>query len=120
MATFLKGQSISLVAAADLTAKQFCAVKVDTNGQAAVAGAGEAGVGILQNNPASGSSASVMISGSSKAKAGGTIAAGANVAANASGLLVAATTGNYIVGIAKIAAVSGDTFEVILKSMGKA
>lgn len=120
MATFLKGQSISLVAAADLSAKQFLAVKVDSNGQAAVAGAGEAVVGILQNNPPAGSAGAVMISGSTKAKAGGNIAAGAVLAANAAGALVAATTGNYIVGIAKTAAASGDTFEVILKSLGKA
>lgn len=120
MATYINRQSISLVAAADLSTKQFNAIKIDTNGQAALAGAGEAGVGILLNNPVAGQSASVQIGGVAKAKAGGTIAAGAAVAANASGLLIAATTGNYIVGFAKEAAVSGDTFAVVLKSMGKA
>lgn len=120
MATFLKGQSISLVAAADLTAKQFYAVKIDSNGQAALAGAGESAIGIVQNNPAAGSPASVMISGTSKAKAGGNITAGAKVAANSSGVFVAATTGNAVIGFAKTGASSGDTFEVVLKSLGTA
>lgn len=119
MATYMNRQSISLVAAADLSAKQFCAVKIDTNGQAAVAGAGEAGVGVLLNNPVAGQSASIQIGGVAKAKAGATIAAGAAVAANASGLLITATTGNYIVGFAKEAAASGDTFAVVLRSLGK-
>lgn len=120
MATNHNGLSITLAAAADLSAKQFTVIKLDSNGAAASAGAGEAGIGILQNNPGSGQAATVQIDGISKAKAGGTISAGAALAANASGLLVAATTGNYIVGFAKAAAASGDVFPVVLKSLGKA
>lgn len=119
MSTYINRLAISLVAAADLSTKQYNVVKIDSNGQAAVAGAGEAGIGILVNNPVAGQSASVQIGGVAKAKAGGNITAGAAVAANASGVLVAATTGNYIVGFAKEAAASGDTFAVVLKSLGK-
>jgi hypothetical protein len=120
MATNHSGLSISLPAAADLTSKQFTVVKLDSNGAAANAGAGEAGIGILQNNPNTGQPATVQIDGISKAKAGGSITAGAALAANAAGLLVAATTGNYIVGFAKTGAASGDVFPVVLKSLGKA
>lgn len=119
MATNLEGRHISLVAAADLSGKQFYAIKIDTNGNAAVAAAGEAGIGILKNNPASGQVASIQVDGISKARAGATIAAGAALASNASGLLVTATTGQYIVGFAKEAAVVNDIFAVVLEPMGK-
>lgn len=80
--------TISLPAAADLSASQFLAVKVDSNGRAAVAGAGEFCVGILQNKPGSGQAATVAYAGISKVVAGGNITAGMSVAANASGKLV--------------------------------
>jgi hypothetical protein len=134
MATYTKGQSISLVAAAALTAKQFYAAKIDSNGKAALAGAGEAAIGIIQNNPPAGSPASVMISGTSKAIAGGEITAGAVVAANADGKLVAATKGrtdtsdtggaadallgSNVIGIALTGAASGDIFTVAIMHMG--
>ena len=119
MSTNLSGRNISLAAAADLTAKQFYAIKIDTNGLAAVAGAGEAGIGILQNNPGLGQSAAVQVDGISKARAGATIAAGAPLASNASGLLITATTGNYIIGFAKEAAVVNDIFACVLEPLGK-
>jgi hypothetical protein len=134
MATYTKGQSISLVAAAALTAKQFYAVKIDSNGKAALAGAGEAAIGIVQNNPGAGQPASVMVSGSSKAVAGGSITAGDVVAANADGKLVAATKGrtntadeggatdallgSNVIGIALTGASSNDIFTVAIMHMG--
>lgn len=87
------GVDITLLAAADLSAKQFYAVKVDSNGAAAVAGAGEFSVGIVQNDPTSGKAATVRVGGISKATAGDTINKGDLVAANASGKLVVATKG---------------------------
>lgn len=76
---------IFLVAAADLSAKQYFAVKVDSNGAAAVAGAGELACGILQNAPASAAIAVVRVSGISKMIGGGTVAKGSAVAADSSG-----------------------------------
>lgn len=134
MATFIKGLSVSLVAAADLSAKQFYAAKIDSNGKAAVAGAGEACVGIIQNNPLAGSPASVMMSGTSKAKAGGSITAGDYVAADANGKFVSATKGKVntsdagaaadpvigsnVIGIAVTGASDGDLFTVAIMHMG--
>jgi hypothetical protein len=126
---------MTLVAAADLSAKQYFAVKIDSNGQAALAGAGEPAVGILQNKPTAGQSATVWTFGPrSKALAGGTIAAGALVAADSSGKFVTATTGktntsdagaaadpliaSNVLGIACTSAVSGDIFTVVLCGLG--
>jgi hypothetical protein len=75
---------ITLTAAADLSAKQFHAVKVDSNGAAALAGAGENVIGVLQNKPASGQAASVRVYGITKLVAGAAITKGAVVAADAS------------------------------------
>lgn len=55
-----------LTAAADLSGAQFRAVKIDANGQVALAGDGEVFDGILQNKPALGEVAHVMTSGVSK------------------------------------------------------
>ena len=81
--------ALSRVAGADLSAAQYKAVKLNSSGAAVLAGAGEFAIGILQNNPASGVAAMIATVGAiSKAKAGGSITAGATVAVNASGLLV--------------------------------
>lgn len=60
----------------------------------------------------------VVISGTAFVKAGGTIAAGDPITANASGYAVtaapAAGSNNRIIGFARQSAVSGDVFEVIL------
>lgn len=134
MATFIKGVTISLVAAADLSAKQFFAAKVDSNGKAAVAGAGEACIGVVQNNPLAGSPASIMVSGTTKAKAGGSITAGDFVAADANGKFVSATKakvntsdagaaadaviGSNVIGVAITGASDGDTFTLAVQHMG--
>lgn len=134
MATFTKGLSISLVAAADLSAKQFFAAKIDSNGKAAVAGAGEACVGVIQNNPPAGSPANIMVNGTTKAKAGGSITAGDYVAADANGKFVVATKGrtntsdagaaadallgSNVVGIAVTGAADGDLFTLAVMHMG--
>lgn len=126
---------MTLVAAADLSAKQYYAVKIDSNGQAALAAAGEPAVGILQNKPIAGQSATVWAFGPrSKAVAGGTIAAGALVASDANGKFVTATTGktntsdagaaadpligSNVLGVAVTSAVSGDIFTVVLCGLG--
>lgn len=85
------GVDITRLAAADLSAKQYYAAKVDSNGAAALAGAGEFAIGLIQNNPGSGYSTTVRVAGVSKAVAGGSVTAGAKVAADANGKLVAAT-----------------------------
>jgi hypothetical protein len=51
MSTDNPGIDISLPAADDLSTKQYYAVKVDSSGNAAVAGAGQPAIGVLQNKP---------------------------------------------------------------------
>jgi hypothetical protein len=130
------GNVHSLPAAADLSAKQFYAVKVNSSGQAALAAAGEFAIGILQNKPTAGQAATIVTVGPvSKAVAGGSITAGALVAADANGKLVAATLartntqdhsttdpliGSNVVGVALEGAATNDVFAVLLTSAGAA
>ena len=55
--------TITLIAAADLSAKQFFGVILDSAGKAALAGTAGQVIGILQNKPTSGQAAIVAISG---------------------------------------------------------
>ena len=124
---------ISLKATADLSAKQFYAVMVDSAGEIDVASAGATAVGILQNAPADTYMGSVRVVGLSKAKAGDTIAAGALLAAETGGRLVTATkatvdtvagtaldpvVGSNVIGIALEAAVDGALFLMLVINMG--
>lgn len=126
----------SLEAAADLSAKQFYGVYVDSTGKAALcAAAGVQVYGVLQNVPTAGKQASVAVSGITRAIAGGVIAPGAKVKVDSAGKFVtaaattadasassatAATTGSYVVGIARNTAntASGDLFPLELLPMG--
>ena len=85
--------NISVPAGAGLSAKQNHFVKINSSGAAVLAGAGEAAIGVLQNDPTSGQTAAVQVSGVAKVKAGASITAGAQVAVNADGEAVAATLG---------------------------
>lgn len=129
------GKQVSLLAAADLSAKQYHAVKVDGNGRVALAGAGEAAIGILQNKPTAGQAATVMVSGISKMVAGAAINEGDLIAVGAAGkakVAVAATTntadagaaqdplvGSHVIGVAVTpAAGDGVVFSVLLLHLG--
>jgi len=76
----IPGRTITLEAAADLSASQFHFVGVNSAGKAALAilstGTGDV-LGILQNKPIAGQAASIMIDGVSKVVSqGSTLAAG--------------------------------------------
>jgi hypothetical protein len=126
---------ITLTAAADLSAKQYFAVAVDTNGKAALAGAGVQAIGILQNKPIAGAAAQVRVYGISKMVAGAVVAKGAAVAADTNGkakAAVAATVntsdagaagdpvvGSYALGIAlESAAADLNVITVAILQMG--
>ncbi len=126
---------ISLVAAADLSASQYRFVKVDANGKAALAAAGENAIGVLQDKPVAGQTATVRLYGISKVMAGAAIAKGAAVASDANGkakTAVSARTdtsdagaandpliGSYAVGIAlQAAAADGEIIPVALVHLG--
>ncbi len=108
MAWEIAGLDFSLPAAGNLSANQYFIVKVDSSGNAAACGDGQPAIGVLQNEPdAAGKAASIRFAGISKVVAGAALAAGAQVASNASGKAVTAATGKNVLGIA-LAAASGD------------
>ena len=55
---------ITLEAAADLSAKQYYFVAVDSNGKAALTGDDGNPIGVLQNKPAAGEAATICTAGS--------------------------------------------------------
>lgn len=92
-----------LVATNDLSTKathQYRALKGDTSnaGQVVRAGAGEAGIGVLQNAPIAGEATEIISSGQSPVKLGGTLTAYQEFTPDANGDFVLATTGDVIWG----------------------
>lgn len=105
---------LTFTAAADLRTKQYYAVKLDSNGEIALAGDGESAIGVLQDTPNNGEVGRVMTLGVTFAKAGDAITAGSNVASNASGTFVTAGGGDAVIGTALKTAASGDIFPILL------
>lgn len=71
---------VTLVAAEDLSAKQYNFVKLNSAGAAvAVAATTDKAIGILQNDPSAGQEAEVLIVGGSKLVAGGAVSTNALV-----------------------------------------
>jgi len=101
-------QKITLPVTADLSASQYCFVK-DSSGSAALCGAGQQALGVLQNDPAaSGRPGSIAIGGHAKVKFGGNVSAGGYISSDANGKAVAAASGDFALGIAIDSAVDGD------------
>lgn len=106
---------VSAVTGADLSAaaNQFKVVKLDTNGNVvAVAAITDVPFGILYDTAVAGQAVPVAKGGVVKCKAGATIAAGAPVATKADGTLQTAVITQFVIGTARIGAVSGDVFPV--------
>ncbi len=94
---------VTLVAGADLSAKQYNFVKLNSSGEAvAIAAITDVPVGVLQNAPTSGQEAEVLIVGGTKIVAGAAIGEGALVGTGATGKAVALVAGTdttkYVVG----------------------
>lgn len=89
-----------LKAAADLSAKQFTFVNVDSSSEvAANTTEGEVCSGVLQDAPdAQGKTASPAYDGVTKIVLGATVAAGAHVMSDTTGRAIAATTAKFIMG----------------------
>ena len=94
---------VTLVAAADLSTKQYTFVKLDSSGTVvAAAAATDIPIGVLQNAPTSGQEAEVLVVGGTKVVAGAAIGEGALVGTSATGKAVALVAGTdttkYVVG----------------------
>lgn len=115
--------SISLPANADLSDKQFYAVKQNASGNVAViASIGDKAMGLLQNKPdAAGRAAEVQALGVAKAIAGGTIAYWEPVGPDASGkLVVMDEEDEAVLGRSLEGAVTNQIFRVFITHEGSA
>lgn len=93
---------LSFKAGASQASNQFKLMKLDSAGDVVLCGDGEQAIGVLLNAPASGAAAEVasLSRGRVKAKSAGALATiGTRLASDASGLLVAAAQGDYVLGI---------------------
>ncbi len=103
-----------LVAGADLSAKQYYAVKINsTSNEVILSGAADIN-GVLRNSPLSGENAEVINSGIAPIIYGGTITAGDSVEIDSDSKAIAYSSG-AIVGTALSSGVAGDIMGVLLK-----
>jgi len=106
----------SYPAGADLTNKQYLAVKI-SSGQAVVASTGELGIGVLYTEAsAAGRQVSVAISGVVKVIAGGTVTAGTDLTPDSAGKFVAVATTNRVWGHCLVGGVANDVITMHLFS----
>lgn len=103
-----------LVSAADLKDEQFKFVKLTASETVNVAGAGEEGIGILQNKPEASQAAEVMHLGVSKLLLAGAVSAGDRIASDANGEGVEAVSTNYALAIALEDGADNDLCTVLL------
>ena len=110
---------VTLVAGADLSAKQYNFVKLNSSGQAvAVAAITDIPVGVLQNAPTSGQEAEVLIVGGTKLVASEAITLPAFLSTASAGKadkIAVTDTTQYVVGSAVTAAAAdGDVFTAVI------
>lgn len=129
-------QSLSKIAGADLSAKQFYAVKLDSAGKAILcSAAGEWVFGVLGNKPTSGQAASVDVIGVVQVIAGGVIVPGGPCKVSSTGKMLAASlaltdasgasataalVGSHVIGRSMMEAntADGDIFDMLITREG--
>lgn len=113
------GLDFSYPAGSDLSASQYCFVKV-SSAVLALCGRGDKGVGVLQDGPsASGRAGRVRPFGVTKVVLGGTVTNGQDLVSDASGKAVnASSADNAYMGIALDSGVSGDVIRMLLQPRG--
>lgn len=121
MATMQNPHIVSLVAGADLSAKQFHFVSVSADGQLDPTGNAGAADGVLLNAPnAAGQVAEVAIGGIVKVECGAVVTRGGPVGCDADGAAVNAATGDIILGTALETGAAGRVIEIIFNPRGAA
>lgn len=110
--------TVSLVANADLSAKQYHLVKLaNASGvaQVAICGDGEDAAGVLQDNPTSGKVGAVAVAGITQVKCGAALTAGARFASDANGKAVPVATGDTSLGfVLESATADGDIVPALI------
>lgn len=109
--------SITRIAGADLTNKQYHAVKIDTGTKDGVvaAGAAEEALGILQHPAIQGEPVRVMIHGVSMAVFGAAVTYGQKLTTDANGALVPVSDTEPVLAIALESGNAGEIHPVLLK-----
>lgn len=116
-------ESFNGAAGVDLTGKQFYAVRLAGDNQIdAITAAGQTPIGVLEIPPyAPGGAATVCVLGATKAVAGGAFSAGAYLAVDDQGRVIAAAAGAERFAIAlQAAAAAGEVVEILVLHAGKA
>lgn len=125
----IPGFTRSYEAVADLSASWFQFVKLSGATVAAVSAITDNAVGVLQNQPlkaavgvykgGENNAASVMVDGVSRVKTGAAVAAGVPVTIDSVGRVVAATSGQKVVGVTETASTAiNQVVSVLLKPLG--
>ena len=113
---------ITLEAAADLSAKQYHFVAVDTNGKAALTGDDGNPIGVLQNAPTAGQAASICVYGVTKLKIGteSGLGAGFNVGCDASSAGKVTDSGSFRLGVSlEDPTADGDVVSILFQKNGQ-
>jgi hypothetical protein len=109
----------SYEAAADLSSSQYFVVSLDASGDIVLADVAAVPIGILQNDPESGDTGTVMQVGESRAVAGAAITIEAAVASDANGKLRTAVASDIPVGRAlEAASADGDIIKILINISG--
>lgn len=111
---------ITFQASADLSASQYCFMKVDSNDRVAVAAVDDAIVGVLQDNVAAlGRACQVAVGGVTKVKCGGNITKGGRVTGDSTGRAIALTSGDaYSMGVALETGTVGVLIAMLIQPLG--
>jgi hypothetical protein len=122
MAVMQSRDTRTFLAGEDLSSAQFKFVTLEADGNVDLAdSAGERAVGVLLNKPdASGKAATVAMTGKVMVVAGGSVTAGDEIATDASGDAVTASSTNIVMGYALEDAVDGQVFAIELIQGGNA
>lgn len=110
----------TVIAGADLSAAQYKFVKLDSAAEAVLAGDGEQAFGVCEVGAAEDNAATVVVTGKTMVKAGGTVTAGGAVGVDANGLCVDAAASDIIMGYATEAGVTNQIIAIELIQGGNA
>jgi hypothetical protein len=111
MATSYQGMDYAIVAGADLSASQYCAV----THAGGIAATGQTFGGIMQGKPLSGEHGAARMIGVTKFRAGNAVAVGDYITPTTSGYLIKCNSGFVFVGECMVAASSGGFGSALLR-----
>ena len=113
---------ITLEAAADLSAKQYYFVAVDSNGKAALTGDDGNPIGVLKNTPTAGQAATICTAGVTKVYVGteSGLGTGYNIGCDSNSAAKVSDTASYRLGVSlQDPTANGDIISMLFQKNGK-